>query len=353
MRLVPGAKETVVCPAPARLGLRQPWAQGRGKMFELDKLKSPIEWPGTRSKIVEAVSEILGPLPKKRAELQVKTLDERDFPGYVRKRINYFVDEWDRISAWLFIPEGREESPAIVCCHQESALGKDEAAGLGGDSRLALAQRYCAELGYITIAPDCVTAGDRVLTKQEPLKSKGFYKGSNKFSLWGKMLSDHLHAVDVLSEMKRVDASRIGVMGHGLGGANAVLLAAYDDRIQSCVASCGFTRFETDKTPNRWIDPEGLCLLPKLKSAFDFGKFPFDWEHLLALAAPTPMMVLTNLMDSPYSNPKSCEKACQEAAKVYKILGASSAINHFAHNDGHTITSNTIELADAWFERWL
>ncbi len=322
-------------------------------MFDLSKLKSPIEWPGVRGQIVNAVSEIMGPLPKKRAELQVKTLDERDFPGYVRKRINYFVDEWDRISAWLFVPEGREEAPALVCCHQESSLGKDESAGMGGDARLAYAQRFCSELGYVTLAPDCVTAGDRVLAKQEPLKSRAFYKGAGKVSLAAKMLADHLHAVDVLSEMKRVDASRIGAIGHGMGGANAIYLAAFDDRIGACVASCGFTRFEADKNPERYIDPEGLCLLPKLKAAFESGVFPYDWEHLLALAAPTPLMVITNTGDSPYSNPKSCEKACTEAAKVYKVLGAGSAMKHEMHANGHTTNSDIMEVADNWFERWL
>lgn len=322
-------------------------------MFDLAKVKSPIEWPGLRQQIVEAVVDIMGPLPKKRAELQVKTLDERDYPGYVRKRINYFVDEWDRISAWLFIPDGREEAPAIVCCHQESPLGKDESAGLGGDARLAYAQRYCAELGYITLAPDCLTMGDRVPAKQEPMKSKAYYKGSGKISLWSKMLADHMHAVDVLSEMKRVDASRIGVIGHGLGGANAILLSAFDDRIQACVASCGFTRFETDKDPARWIDPEDLNLLPKLKPFFESGKFPFDWEHLLALVAPTPLMLLTNTQDSCYVNPKSCEKAASEATKIYKSLGAGGALDNITHQDGHTTLSGTMEFADSWFERWL
>jgi dienelactone hydrolase len=322
-------------------------------MFDLSKVKSPIEWPGLRSQIVEAVSEAIGPLPKKRAELQVKTLDERDFPGYVRKRINYFVDEWDRISAWLFVPEGREEAPALVCCHQESVFGKDETAGMGGDSRLAYAQRFCSEFGYVTIAPDCLTAGDRVIAKQEPLKSRAFYKGAGKVSLMAKNLADHLHAVDVLTEMKRVDASRVGVIGHGWGGANAILLGAYDDRIQAAVASCGFSRFEGDKDPSRYIDPEGLCLIPKLKTAFETGNFPFDWEHILSLVAPTPLMLLTNLQDSPYSNPKSCEKAYQEAAKIYKVLGAGGALSNFSHHDGHTTLSSTLELADGWFERWL
>ncbi|MBI1318178.1 MAG: hypothetical protein GC168_04395 [Candidatus Hydrogenedens sp.] len=322
-------------------------------MVEFGKLKSPIEWPGVRAGVVEAAVEVIGQLPKKRVELQVKTLDERDFPGYVRKRINYFVDEWDRISAWLFIPDGKEETPAILCCHQETPIGKDESAGLGGDSRMALAQRYCSEFGYITMAPDCLYAGDRLTGKQEPLKSKPYYKASTKLSLLGKMLADHMHAIDVLSEMKRVDASRIGVIGHGLGGTNAIVLTAFDDRVSTCVSSSGFTRFEQDSNPVRWTDPDGLCLLPKLKPHFESGSFPFDWEHLLAMAAPSPTLILNNTQDSVYTNPKSCERAVKAAQHIYKILGAGGALDYYAHTDGHTLTEPTLELADEWFERWL
>ena len=322
-------------------------------MVDFGKLKSPIEWPGARAEISAAVAEVLGPLPKKRVELQVKTLDERDCPGDVRKRINYFVDEWDRISAWLFIPDGKEETPAILCCHQETPLGKDESAGLGGDSRLALAQRYCADFGYITLAPDCVTAGDRVTARQEPLKGKSYYKASTKLSMLGKMISDHMHAVDVISDMKRVDGSRVGAIGHGLGATNALMLTAFDDRIGACVASSGFTRFAEDKQPERWFDPDGIALLPKMKAHFEKGKFPFDWEHLLALAAPSPILMVNNLEDPAYTNPKSAEKAYKSVQQVYKILGASGALDYYAHHDGHTLTEPTLELADEWFERWL
>jgi len=320
---------------------------------ELGKLKLPSAWPGLRATIEADMRAILGKLPEKRVEVQVKTVDEMDYPGYTRRRINYFVNDWERLSAWLFIPDGKDEEPGIVCLHQQNKSAKDECAGMEGDSRLAFAQYY-AEKGYVTLAPDCPLTGERISSKMKPFDSKPYYKGDPKLSLAGKMLSDHIYAIDVFSDLKRVDTARIGVIGHGLGGFNALMLAAFDDRVRACVASCGFTRFATDKEPTRWTDDEvGLNLMPKLEPMIKENKYPLDWEHILALAAPTATLVLNSLTDTPLSNPKSCEKAVNDASKVYKILGAANAIEYYPHNDGFTVSNQARDLADDWFERWL
>jgi len=321
-------------------------------MIDLSKVKSPAQWPSTRAKIEAAVVEVLQAVPKERTELQVKTIDEMQFSTYVRRRVNYFVDPWERVTAWQFVPDGRDVLPAILCCHRTVPQGKDEPAGIDGDPLLALAQRY-AEKGYVTLAPDCITAGGRVSSGLEPFDTKNFYKDNPAMSAMGKMLSDHLHAVDALCDSKRVDAARIGVVGHGLGAHNALMLAAFDERIRAGVASCGFTRFADDKDPGRWARSNGFVYLPKLLKAVKQRKFLFDWEHILALVAPSPTLVISALNDDCFSNTRSCEKAARAAGDVYKLLGAPEAIATFSHDEGHRMTFEALEAADEWFERWL
>ena len=321
-------------------------------MHDLGKLKGLSEWPAVRSSIEKAVTDMVGEIPKEKVELQLKTQDELSFPGFTRRRISYFVTEWERVSAWMFIPDGKDEVPAILCCHQTVPQGKDEPAGIEGDPRLAFARHY-AELGYATIAPDCITAGERVPHRLEPYDTRSFYKDFPKLSAVGKMVADHVRALDAVCETKRVDPSRLGVVGHSLGAYNALFLAGYDERIQCCVASCGFTRFAEDKDPERWARDEGFVHLPRFKEALAKREYPFDWEHILALVAPCPTLLITALNDDTFSNTKSCAKAVKLAQTVYRLLGAPSALEHFTHSQGHAVTQEVLDVADDWLERWL
>lgn len=320
--------------------------------MDLGKLKGLGDWPKMRREIEASVTTVLGKLPKLHMDPQVKTVEELEFPGYVRRRINYFVDEWDRVSAWYFVPDGKEEKPAILCCHQTSPQGKDETAGIEGDPMLAFARRY-AERGYVTLAPDCMTAGERVSEGLKPFETELLYRDYPKLSAVGKMLADHMRCVDVLTDAREVDASRIGVVGHDLGGYNGLFLVAFDERVQVCVSSCGFTNFAEDEDPGRWARDSGLVLFPKLCEAAKKREFPFDWEHILALITPSPTLLITALNDEVLSNTKSCEKAANRARKVYKFLGADAALGVLTHKEGHRMTLETLDAADEWFERWL
>lgn len=321
-------------------------------MIDLTKVTGLTSWPVTRKKLEEAFHSVLQIPEHAPIDLQVRILEENDIRSFTRRLILFSLSEIEMITGWLFLPEGRDDVPAILCCHHESPFGKDEAAGIEGNPWLAFAQHY-AEIGYATLAIDMPTVGKRMLNKSEPYNTVSFYKEFKNISFAAKTLSDHRRALDVLSETKRVDPARIGVIGHGLGGMNALLLAACDNRIQACVASCGFTRFATDKKPGMWPKLSHCTLIPQIKKAAATKSLPFDWEHIIALAAPTPVQIITSLSNALHDNPKSCVKAVNAAEKVYKLLGAPGALDHFTHHDGYTVVPETIEVADEWFERWL
>lgn len=322
-------------------------------MADLGELKTVADWPKARPKLEKEIAAYLGKFPRERADLQIKTMDESVRGRVIRRRVNYFIDEWERVSAWLFIPEDhRDELPAILCCHDKVPQGKDEAAGIDGDPNLAFAHHY-ADLGYVTLAPDAVVAGERVANGAEPYDTKAYYKEKPPLSVLGKMLVDHMQALTVLEDFKAVDPARLGVIGHGLGGLNAVMLAAFDERIRACVASCPFARFAEDERPERWIDDAGYALLPKLKDEVNAKAFPWDWEHVLALAAPNPTLIFAALNDEILSNPKSIETAVKSAATVYKLLGRPEDLRLKTHQKGRIMNRALTDEADAWFERWL
>lgn len=321
-------------------------------MVDLNKIPSLTGWPQIRKSLEQTFMSTMQVPRYEPVELQVRVVEENDVRGLTRRQIVFSLTETELATAWLFLPEGREDVPAILCCHQETPYGKDEVAGLEGNPRLAFAQHY-AEIGYVTLAIDVPTVSKRSNSRREPYDTQAFYKENKNVSFAGRMLNEHRRALDVFTDIKRVDATRIGVIGHGLGGLNALLLAACDDRIQACVASCGFTRFATDKNAGGWPGLPDMVLYPQIKKLAGTGPFPFDWEHILALAAPTPVQIITSQTNSLHDNPRSCQKAVVSASKIYKLLGAPGAIDHFTHHDGHNVAPETIEVADEWFERWL
>lgn len=315
-------------------------------------LAEVTDWPKQRKSIQDTLRKLLGKLPKQRVDLQLKIIDEQDFPGYSRRRVNYFVDEWERITAWVFIPEHEEDAPALLCCHSAVPQGKDEPAGLEGESNLALAKHY-AEMGFVTIAPDTITAGERIVPGKTAYDTSVFYKEHSKASALGRMFTDHQHAIDALAEIHQVDDERIGVIGHDLGAVNALILSALDDRIRTCVASCGITRFAEDPRVDRWLKDGSFAALPQLQKSIEDGEFPIDWEQIIALAAPTPMLLITALNDDRLANTASCDVAIESARPVYRGLAAGRAISNVTHKKGHTFPNEALAQADEWLDSWL
>lgn len=321
-------------------------------MIDLKAIKSLDDWSDARKDIRTAFVSSLGSPPKQRNDTQLKIVDEFEEADYTRYRVNYFAHDWERVSAWLFVPDTDEEIPGILCCHSQTELAKAETAGLEGDPLLAFAKHY-AQLGFITLAPDCVTAGERVSSGLEPFDPKAFYKENKNTSLLGRMLFDHIYALDALEEYKRVDGARLGVIGHGLGGTNALTLAAFDERVQACVASAAFSRFQNDPNVSRWSDNGGLVLLPKLRNVIESGDFPWDWEHALALAAPSAVLVVVGENDDTLGNPESCSQAVKTSQAIYRLLGAPKALSIEVHRNGNKFPREAQFVADDWFERWL
>jgi pimeloyl-ACP methyl ester carboxylesterase len=310
------------------------------------------DWDVRRAHILSHFEEVAGPLPggERRVPLDVRVLAATTEPGFARKKITFAVEPGDRVPAWLLIPDGPPPGgagagprrPAVLCLHQTVAIGKDEPVGLGGKPDL----RYAMELarrGYVAIAPDYPGFGEYKID----VYAMGYASATMK-AIW-----NNRRAVDVLCGLEEVDAGRIGVIGHSLGGHNAIFTALFEPRIRAVVSSCGFNAF-----PHYYKgDIAGWShkgYMPRLRERYglDLAKVPFDFPELIGALAPRAFFTNSPLHDANFEV-EGVRVAIDAARPVYQLLGVPDRLVAAYPDAEHTFTQAAREQAYEFLDRHL
>ena len=254
------------------------------------EIRTRREWSEQRTRILESMQKVMGPLPARNDTIpEMVVVEETTLPKYVRKKITYLAENQDRVPAYLLVPTARSgKLAAVLCLHQTTRIGKAEPAGLGGNPNLSYAAELAA-LGYVTLAPDYPNFGDYTFDPYDNGYTSATMKG-----IW-----NHIRAIDLLTSLPDVDPHRIGVIGHSLGGHNALFVAAFDDRIAAAVSSCGFTSFAKYKGGDLtgWSH-RGYMSLIAVVYGRDPARMPFDFSGVLAAIAPRPVFINAPVQDT-------------------------------------------------------
>lgn len=313
--------------------------------FDLSPLRSRNDWERARRATLAGMELLMGPLPPPdRSPLGLTRIEQSETPRFTRHRLTYLGEPNDPVPAWLLIPKGlRRRAPAMLCLHQTTRIGKDEPVGLGGLPNLHYA-RELAERGYVCIVPDYPYLGDN---RFDP-----YQHGYQSCTMKG--IVNHRRAVDLLTSLPEVDRRRIGVIGHSLGGHNALFAAAFDERLRAVVTSCGFTSFPKYKKGNLtgW---DGYRYMPLVATRYqkDPARMPFDFPALLTALAPRGLFISAPLGDDNFDN--SGVRDCVEAARpVYdRLFGAADRLIARYPDVGHDFPTPTREEAYQALDRWL
>lgn len=283
-------------------------------------VKTPADWQVRRAHILGHIQDVMGPLPgaERRVPLDVRVEETFDEPAYRREKITFATEPGDRVPAWLFLPKGGDANarrPAALCLHQTVRIGKDEPAGLGGKPTLHYAKEL-AERGYVTLAPDYPNFGEY----KQDVYALGYASASMK-GIW-----NHMRAVDLLQSLPEVDPERIGVIGHSLGGHNAIFVAVFDERIKACVSSCGFNAFPS-YYEGKIAGWSHKGYMPRLAAVYelDLKRVPFDFPELIGALAPRGFFTNSPLHDANFE--VGGVRVCLDSAReVYQLLGAASKL---------------------------
>ena len=311
------------------------------------------DWMTHRREISRVILEFLGPFPTDPPALRSTVLHSERLADHIRRRVVYTGEDKELIPAYLLIPLGvTTPRSAVICQHQTVYQGKEEPVGIQGKAELAHALELVRR-GYVTLAPDCICFGERKSPNSGHYgDAVTFYRRHPDWSIMGKIVWDVGRAIDFLESLPLVDPARIGSIGHSHGAYGTLFSAAFDDRIRVAVASCGFTALRSDPTPERWSHL--TALIPRIGFYLDrIEDLPFDFHHVLALAAPRPLLITAALDDRIFPRGDSVREVAARVREVYALLGASDAFDVYLFPGDHNFPLESRDRALAWIDRWI
>jgi dienelactone hydrolase len=312
-------------------------------------VKTPGDWAQRLAHIRANVQQVMGPLhhTARWVPMEVETVSEEKTEKYLRRKIRFTVERDDRVPAWLLIPNdasAKAKAPAMLCLHQTTKIGKDEPAGLGGLPNLHYAHELAAR-GYVCLVPDYPSFGEYPYD----FKTQGAHRPSGSM----KAIWNNLRAVDFLESLPEVKKDRIGVIGHSLGGHNAIFTAAFDERIKAVVSSCGFTPFH-DYYGGKVAGWTSDRYMPRIRDAYENNadKIPFDFDELIASLAPRGFFSNSPLKDSNFDI-GGVRRAFARAGEVYALHKAEKNLVLITPDAPHDFPEAGRRAAYDWLDAML
>jgi dienelactone hydrolase len=160
-------------------------------------------------------------------------------------------------------------------------------------------------------------------------------------------------AVDYLYTLPQVDRRYIAISGHSRNAKQAVIAAAFDERISAVVPSSGNTgeanpwRYTTDPFVTESVEQITTVFPhwfhPRLRFfAGREDKLPFDQNSLLALIAPRSLLLTCSYTEDQGSD-FGFEQNFRALQAVYEFLGALHSIGIRLRTGPHPTTAGDIE----------
>ena len=302
-------------------------------------IKNKKDWEQRREKILFGMQEAMGKLPELSGlpPVSMEVKDTVKLKHYSRFTIHIIAAENEIVPAYLYLPAGtkrNEKRAAMLVLHGTGDPGKQLVDGKSDRANRAHAKEL-AERGYVVIAPDYPSMGD--------LKDYDFDRDRYESGTM-KAIFNHIRCVDLLQSLPNVDPDRIGVIGHSLGGHNAMFVGAFDPRIKVVVSSCGWTLMDFYNIGEEGSKRYGGRLgpwaqdryMPLLRQKFnlDGDMIPFDFDEVIAAIAPRPFFSNSPVNDANF-DVEGVKKGIASAKKVYELLGAGKNLQVYYPDAGH------------------
>lgn len=298
-------------------------------------VKTVAEWQKKRVAVLDSMQAVMGDLyatsemaqfktrMRSLPPLNVKYKDSLKSEKYTRYTIKFTPAKNESIYAYLYIPLTKSpiRLPAMLALHPTGDSGKKIVDGQGPRENRAYGKEL-AERGYVVIAPDYPGFGEAA---HYDFFDDRYASGTVK------AVFDNIRCIDLLQTRADVDPNRIGVIGHSLGGHNAIFTAAFDERLKVVVSSCGWTLMDHYNAGKSVTEKYGGLLGPwaqerympliREKYFLDPAKIPFDFDEVIAAIAPRGFFSNSPTDDGNFSV-EGVWLGIRRISRVYRLLNA-------------------------------
>jgi hypothetical protein len=315
------------------------------------EVTTAADWQQRREEIRSDWHQLMGKWPSLITKPEIVILESESLPSFRRDRIRFRWTPSIETEAWLLVPHGAKNAPAVLTVFYEP----DTAVGINGKPHRDFALQL-ANKGFV-----CLSIGTRETTDD---KTYSLYHPNidsatvQPLSLLAYAAANSWH---VLAAQPEVDASRIGITGHSYGGKWAMFASCLFDKF-ACAAwsDCGIAFDDNRPSINYW-EPWYLGWHPRpwrkrglvTPANPSFGLYPElrksgrDLHELHVLMAPRPFLVSGGSEDSPER-----WHVLEHSKRVNQLLGHQDRV-FMTNRPAHSPDAESNRVLTAFFEHFL
>ena len=334
--------------------LTYPLAWGNSKTHNFSKWKRQA-----KAKVLECMMAS----PRQADSYSMNIISQEQREGYKAMKIEFNVNAYSRIRAYILVPEGDGPFPAINLLHDHGGhlfIGKekmirpiDENAEVTDDARMWSERLYdgqymgdyLASKGYVVFSADAPMWGER--GREEGVDRSKYDIIAGNMMMLGRDLSafmtyDDLSVTHFLSTLPYVDSSRIGCAGCSMGGYRAWMLSALSDDIKVGASICWMTTTMVQmsvKDKKKEYGGFANCI-PGLRQYLDY-------PHIASLACPKPMLFINGTQDHlfPVDGTREAFSIMQETWKSQNAADKiSTELWDIPHSCGQSVQQRVLEF---------